>query len=462
MLNKIVLQQQKDLQQLQNHLPLRSFASSLTQSTREFHRKLLESNISYIFECKHRSPSTGALREDYPISTLARSYAGFATAISVLTNKPFFGGSFEHLKIVSEAITLPVLCKDIIIHPYQVALARLHQADAILLMLSVLDDNTYQACKSLAISLNMAVVTEVYSEEEMIRANRLKANIILVNQRCLHSMKIDKKRVLMLTPYFSNEAIIIGASGIETHRQINTLKPFVNGYLIGSALSKSKNISQTMKNLIFGPIKVCGLTRLEDAQIAHQLGATYGGLIFAPNSLRKVTLSQALPIATSGLSMVGVFANQPIEELINIANKLKLTAVQLHGNESPETILSLREHLPQHCQIWLAIDGNLPLPELLPHGVDKLIVDNKTDCFGGTGRSFDWCVLNNSPLLEKIMLSGGICASNAIKAKQTSVWGIDVNSGVEHSPGIKDKTKLEKLFNLLKTHGGRHANSLFR
>ena len=462
MLNKIVLQQHKDVEQLQNHLPLQRFASSLTQSTREFYGNLVKSGISYIFECKHRSPATGALREDYPISTLAKSYAGFATAISVLTNKRFFGGSFDHLKMVSEAITLPILCKDIIIHPYQIALARLHQADAILLMLSVLDDKTYQACKSLALSYKMAVMTEVYSEEEMMRANQLKANIILVNQRCLHSMAIDKQRVHKLAPYFPKDAIIIGASGIETHNEINALRPFVNGYLIGSALSKSNNISQTMKNLIFGPIKVCGLTRLEDAQVAHQLGATYGGLIFAPNSLRKVTLSQAIPIARSGLSMVGVFANQPVEEVISIARKLKLTAVQLHGQEPPDTIFFLRQHLPRNCQIWLAVDGNLPLPELLPQNVDKLIVDNKTDCFGGTGRSFDWRVLKASPQLEKIMLSGGISINNAIEAKQTNVWGIDINSSVEHSPGLKDKCKLESFFNLLKTHGGRHANCLFR
>ncbi len=460
MLNKIILQQKKDVHQLQTDFPFQEFGTRLNNRTRDFY-SALEGGLSYLFECKHRSPSEGFLREKYPISELAKSYATYATAISVLTNKPFFGGSYEHLKIVSEATALPTLCKDIIVHPYQVALARFYQADAILLMLSVLDDDTYVACNNLAISYNMSVVTEVYTEEEMIRANKLKANIILVNQRCLHSMTMDKERIYKLATYFSKETLIIGASGIDTHQEVNTLRPLVDGYLIGSVLSKSNNIIQTMKDLVFGGVKVCGLTRLEDAQCAYDFGATYGGLIFAPDSPRKVSLREAQVIAQSPLQMVGVFANQPIDQIIDYAIKLNLTVIQLHGNESPDYILSLRQSLKSDCQIWLALDGNHTLPTQLPAAVDKLIIDNKTTYFGGTGSCFDWRALRNHPLVDKMMLSGGISSDNIIEAKKYNTWGFDINSSVEQTPGIKDKLKLAHFFKTLKTEGGRHAN-LFR
>ncbi|MGD9593000.1 MAG: bifunctional indole-3-glycerol-phosphate synthase TrpC/phosphoribosylanthranilate isomerase TrpF [Candidatus Berkiella sp.] len=460
MLNKIVIQQQKTVRYMQKHLSFEQISTQLTKSSRDFHASL-EGGVGYIFECKHRSPGEGELRNDYDISNLAQQYATYGNALSVLTNKPFFGGLFSHLQMVSQVTTLPLLCKDIIVHPYQVALARLYQADAILLMLSVLDDNTYLACKQLAQQYNMAVITEVYTEDEMIRANKLKANIILINQRCLHTMIIDKERIYKLAEHFTNEAIIIGASGIQSHSQINLLKQFVNGFLIGSVLSKSNDVIQTMKDLIFGTVKVCGLTCKNDAQLAYLNGATYGGLIFAPTSMRKVTLEQAKVIASSKLKMVGVFVDQPLEQLISYAKQLDLKAIQLHGNESCEYISKLRTHLNHDCKILKAIDGTLPLPFEMPYGVDKIIVDNKTTSLGGTGKTFDWDNLKGSPLLDKIMLSGGISCENIIHAKKYNTWGIDVNSGVEESHGVKDKNKLEKFFQILKLYGGRHAK-LFR
>ncbi len=457
MLNKIISDQKRQLIIAQEKIPFAQLERTLSFSERDFYGSLSQ-GLSYLFECKHISPSEGLLRQDYPVTKLAKQYATHATALSILTNQQFFGGSLLHLKAVSEHTTLPLLCKDIIVHPYQVALARLYHADAILLMLSVLDDKTYLACKKMATRYNMAVVTEVLTEDEMIRANTLNANIVLVNQRNLDTMQIDKQRVFSLAPHFSKDSIIIVGSAIDSHHEINSLKPLVNGFLIGSALSKSADCLQTMRELIYGHVKVCGLTSQDDAVFAYEQGATYGGVIFAPHSLRKITLAQAKLIAQSPIKLVGVFANQPIELIVDYTKALKLTAVQLHGSESITFIQDLRKTLHSSCKIWQAIPGNIPIPTQLPQEVNKFIVDNKTISFGGTGECFDWKMLKHSPLLNKIMLSGGISKDNLIEAKKLKTWGIDVNSKIEQSPGVKDKQMLSTFFKTLKQLGGRNAN----
>ncbi|MBS0288109.1 MAG: bifunctional indole-3-glycerol-phosphate synthase TrpC/phosphoribosylanthranilate isomerase TrpF [Proteobacteria bacterium] len=455
MLNTIVLQQKKDIQLQKSLLPLEKIQALLRKSDRDFMKAMLSTSNGYIFECKLASPSSGKLREDYPVTKLAKQYANYANALSVLTNERFFAGNFNHLKEVSKVVQVPLLCKDIIIDQYQIALARLNGANAILLMLSVLDDKMYLALKDYALSLNMTVLTEVFSEQELIRANQLHAHVIVVNHRDLNTMQVDMMRLNKLAPYLDKKAYIIAASGIQNYQDIKQLKPYAQGFLIGSSLSKSPALNHTLKDLRFGPIKICGLTRQEDVNLASTLGATYGGLIFVPSSLRKVTFMQAKKIVQGKLKFVGVFANQPPEEVANIAKGLKLFAVQLHGQEDAEYINALYQKLGQSSQIWQAIDGNLPLLQTLPPFVDKLIVDNKG---GGTGQTFAWDKLNNSPLKNNMILAGGISSENILKAKSYGMYGMDINSGVELAPGIKDAQKLTKLFQLLK-QGAFHENT---
>lgn len=453
MLSSIVLQQKNDIQRQKQILPLENIR--LKKSDRDFMAAMLSTSKGFIFECKYASPSEGKLRTDYPIAKLSKQYAHYANTLSVLTNASFFAGSFEHLKQVSEVVHLPLLCKDIIIDPYQITLARSHGANAILLMLSVLEDSAYIALREYAKALNMSVLTEVFSEEELIRANHLKADVIVVNHRDLNNMQLDMSRLQKLAPLLNKRSYIIAASGIQNYQDILRLKPYAQGFLVGSCLSKSPFLDHTLKDLRFGPIKICGLTRLEDAIKACSLGATYGGLIFVPSSPRKITLAKAKEIIPCTLKFVGVFANQAIEEIVKVVNELNLSAIQLHGNETPAYIASLHQALAGKCELWQAINGNLPLPRMLPSFIDKLLVDNKQ---GGTGQTFAWECLNNSTLKDSIILAGGICHDNILQAQASGLYGIDINSGVELSPGIKDHLKLEKLFQTLKK-GEPHAVS---
>ncbi len=430
-----------------NEMIQHALQGQLEPSDRDFYAALKKSRQVFIFECKRRSPSEGALCEDYPVKEMAKTYEPFADVISVLTNQRYFDGSFTHLKQVRDNVKVPVLCKDIIVSPQQIILARHYGADAVLLMLSVLDDDTYQACHKVADELNMGVLTEVVTEHELIRATHLKAKVIAVNHRDLHTFEIDKDRVINLSLHFPKDTLIIAASGISTHQEIARLAPYVNGFLIGSSLSKSKAVDMTLRELIYGPVKICGLTRGQDSLAAYQQGAMYGGLIFVPTSKRCITLTQAEAIIPyAPLRYVGVFSQQPIDMVLYYAAALGFYAVQLHGGESAEYVNALRQALPPNCQIWLAMNGQAPLPTLLPPGVDKLVIDNMQDNQGGTGITFDWGTVRHYGIRQHCLLAGGISPTNALNAKQTRLGGLDVNSGVEQAPGIKDVALLEQLF----------------
>lgn len=158
--------------------PLESFRHQVQPSTRSFYHALSGTRTAFILECKKASPSKGLIRADFDPVAIAGVYRHYASAISVLTDEKYFQGSFDFLRQVSRTVSQPVLCKDFIIDPWQIYLARLHQADAILLMLSVLDDDTYRELAAVAHSLNMGVLTEVISDDERQRAIALEAKVV--------------------------------------------------------------------------------------------------------------------------------------------------------------------------------------------------------------------------------------------------------------------------------------------
>ena len=150
--------------------PLASFQNEIQPSTRHFYDALQGARTAFILECKKASPSKGVIRDDFDPARIAAIYKHYASAISVLTDEKYFQGRFDFLPIVSQIAPQPILCKDFIIDPYQIYLARYYQADACLLMLSVLDDEQYRQLAAVAHSLEMGVLTEVSNEEELERA----------------------------------------------------------------------------------------------------------------------------------------------------------------------------------------------------------------------------------------------------------------------------------------------------
>lgn len=448
-LNKIVQDKAVWLEARKAQQPLASFQNDVTPASRNFYDALQGAHTVFILECKKASPSKGVIREDFDPATIAGVYRQYASAVSVLTDEKYFHGSFDFLPVVSAAISQPVLCKDFIIDPYQIYLARHYQGDAILLMLSVLDDDQYRQLAAVAHSLNMGVLTEVSNEEELERAIALEAKVVGINNRDLRDLSIDLNRTRQLAPRLAHGVTVISESGINSYAQVRELSHFANGFLIGSALMSEDDLNAAVRRVLLGDNKVCGLTRVQDVQAAHAAGAIYGGLIFAAGSPRQIDLQQAQTLtAAAPLKFVGVFRNQAVSDVVTIAQHLSLHAVQLHGDEDQDYVNRLREQLPLSVKIWKAFSVRDRLPTRDWQHVDRYVFDNGQ---GGSGQQFDWSLLSGQPL-DNVLLAGGLGADNCVAAAQLGCAGLDFNSGVESAPGIKDSAKIAAVFQTLKAY----------
>ncbi|WP_025562722.1 bifunctional indole-3-glycerol-phosphate synthase TrpC/phosphoribosylanthranilate isomerase TrpF [Psychromonas sp. SP041] len=459
-LGKIVDDKLLWVEEKKQQQPLIKFKDELVESDRHFYQALDQDKSVFILECKKASPSKGLIREDFDLDLIAGVYKNYASAISVLTDTKYFQGDFEYINKVREQVTQPVICKDFIVDPYQIYLARHYNADAILLMLSVLDDDAYQAYRDTAHSLNMGVLTEVSNEHELVRAIALNAKVIGINNRDLRDLSIDLNRTKELAVKIPADRIVISESGIYNHQQVKELSQFANGFLVGSSIMSQPNIDRACRQLILGENKVCGLTHARDAADVHKAGAVYGGLIFVEKSPRFVALEQArLVMLGAPLMYVGVFQNEEIELIAYTAKSLGLSAVQLHGDETPKYIKELLTVLPKSCEIWKAHGISDSLPEFEKYNVSKHILDTRVGTqSGGTGKVFDWSLLTaqQDKLLDidksKIILAGGLTPENAQQAALIGCAGLDFNSGVESAPGKKDADKLNRSFSAIRRY----------
>src|SRR5471030_480847 len=448
-LNKIVRDKAIWVAARKEQQPLASFQNDITPSNRHFYDALRGARTAFILECKKASASKGIIRENFDHVEIAGVYQDHASAISVLTDEKYFQGSFDFLPLVSKTVTQPVLCKDFIIDPYQIYLARYYQADAILLMLSVLDDAQYLQLAAVAHSLNLGILTEASNEEELDRAVQLKAKVVGINNRDLRDLSIDLQRTRDLAPRVPHGVTVISESGINNYAQIRELSRFANGFLIGSALMSEADLRSAVRRVTLGDNKVCGLTRPQDASVAHQAGAIYGGLIFVAASPRHVSIEQAREVkAGAPLKYVGVFRNEAPSQVADIAKDLQLCALQLHGDEDQAYIDTLRPLLPAGCQIWKALSVKDVMPARNLNQVDRYVLDNGK---GGTGQRFDWSKLAGQDL-SNVLLAGGLGADNSVDAAQLGCAGLDFNSGVEREPGIKDADKITAVFQTLRAY----------
>ena len=202
-------------------------------------------------------------------------------------------------------------------------------------------------------------------------------------------------------------------------------------------------------------VKICGITQPEQSLAITSLGATALGFICVPSSPRYVSIAQiqaAIAPITPNIDKIGVFANTTISEITQIVKKSRLTGVQLHGDETPEFCHQLRQSLSQVEIIKAIRVRSLEHLQTTIHYtdyVDTLLLDAyHPQHLGGTGQTLDWLMLNQefSPSLPWF-LAGGLTPDNILTAlSQINPHGIDLSSGVEHSPGNKDLDKVALLF----------------
>lgn len=195
-------------------------------------------------------------------------------------------------------------------------------------------------------------------------------------------------------------------------------------------------------------VKICGITRLEDAQAAVELGADAIGFILWPKSPRAISLDEAARIARAlppFVTRVGVFVNPSIDEARQAVDHIGLDAVQLHGDEAPSACRAL----PVRCLkvATLESDNDVRGVAAWPADVMPLVDALDVERRGGTGRVADWTRAAQVSFVRPIVLSGGLTADNVAQAIAAArPWAVDVSSGVEASPGVKSAERLRKFF----------------
>jgi phosphoribosylanthranilate isomerase len=197
-------------------------------------------------------------------------------------------------------------------------------------------------------------------------------------------------------------------------------------------------------------VKICGITRVQDAELAAGLGASALGFVFWPNSPRRVSAETAKAIAANvpaKVLKVGVFVDQPATEVARIMDEVGLDVAQLHGHESPEYCRGLKRTIFK--SVRMKDDGSTNIDDF--DGEVVLLVDaHDPERFGGTGKTVNWDSAREIAATRRTILAGGLNAAN-IKLAVRSVrpYGVDVSSGVESSPGLKDPNRLRTFFEAL-------------
>jgi indole-3-glycerol phosphate synthase/phosphoribosylanthranilate isomerase len=357
-----------------------------------------------IAEFKRRSPSAGDLRPDGDVAEVARAYeANGARAMSVLVDERF-AGSWDDLRTARAATTLPLLAKGFFSTGDHLRTAREAGADAVLLILRDLDDAACAQLMREADGLGLETLVEAHDADELARASALDAPVIGINARDLSTFHIDRDAQLALLARAPRDRIVIAESAIDTRAQ-GALAELTgaNAILVGSTLMRAADPGAKLAELVSRPlVKVCGLTRQQDVDVAVEAGADLVGFILAEESPRR---TDALLEAPATVLRVAVFVG---EEHETDADVVQLYARE-NGHRSRDGVLRRNG-----AQVASVVD--LPWEQ-----VDETHLERARATPG------------------RVMLAGGLGPENVRHAIDlVQPWAVDSARSTERSPGVKD------------------------
>lgn len=440
-------------------------------------------DVALLAEIKRASPSKGVFAMDINAPTQAKKYAlAGASVISVLTEPEWFKGSIEDLRAVRQVLNgMPnrpaILRKEFIFEEYQILEARLAGSDTVLLIVKMLETDVLERLYKYSLSLGMEPLVEVQNAEEMTTAIKLGAKVIGVNNRNLETFEVDLGTTRSLRSMIPKETIICALSGINSHQDVQDCKnDGVNAVLVGEAIMRAPDASEFIRELCSGTatspppvetppliVKICGTRSAEAAAEAVKAGADMVGIILVPGTKRCVSHEVALEISkavhehrvappsaksaenpgvaadffsgarcsltSKGALVVGVFMNQPLEEVLEKQKLYDLDVVQLHGSEPIEwahqiPVPVIRKFKPG--EPGLGMRGYHIVPLL--------------DSGSGSGQMLDQISVQADLQRDaqlQVLFAGGLNPDNvkdavtAVGPLSSRILGVDVSSGVE-------------------------------
>ncbi|KTD82821.1 indole-3-glycerol phosphate synthase [Legionella waltersii] len=251
-LERIAQKKLEEVEAAKQNKPLSTLELDQSPPIRDFVAALKSTSPAIIAEIKKASPSKGIIRTDFDVVDIATAYAqNGASCLSVLTDQDFFQGHPDYLLLAKSHCHLPVLRKDFIIDPYQIYESRALGADCILLIVALLDDAQLMDYCQMAKELNMSVLVESHTEEELNRAIQLPTPLMGINNRSLHTFKTDIQLSIRLKDQVPGNKLVITESGINSRTDIKLmLSHGIETFLIGESLMRTKDIGFALRSLI--------------------------------------------------------------------------------------------------------------------------------------------------------------------------------------------------------------------
>ena len=453
--------------------------------------RLRQNTPGLMAEIKRASPSKGDIDLYANAAKQAQTYAlAGANAISVLTEPTWFKGSLCDLKCAREAISTmanrpAILRKEFIFDEYQILEARLNGADSVLLIVAMLEDQDLIRLYNYSKCMGMEPLVEVNNVSEMERALKLGARAIGVNNRNLHSFKVDLETTSNLASMVPSDIVLCALSGITKRADVEKfVSEGVGAVLVGESLMRAPSAADFIAELLGRKpaqkskvsrilTKICGMRSVEAAITATENGAAMVGIIFAKKSSRRVSIEIAQKISWAIHSLnpkpliesqksqewfshyfsilaercsvrpqvVGVFMDNSLDEILRLVAEVPLDLVQLHGSEPDEWA----RLIPVPVIRSMSLANTEFIQPGYYHHVLLDASDSSGKVKGGSGTRIDLDMTSDLVKTKGsfFILAGGLTPENVVESVETTgVAAIDVASGVE-TEGIQDCDKIK-------------------